>query len=84
MNNSADDAGSMLYGGKIDNCKLTGLNPHILGEVFGMLFNNNDTAYNTTSKISSNPLHMLNRSKGRQTDTENYSKSPACSTMRDS
>ena len=24
-NNSADDAGSVLYGGAIDNCKLTGL-----------------------------------------------------------
>ena len=56
--NSADDAGSVLYGGKIDHCKLTGLNSHNPGEVFDMLFKNNDTAYNTTSKISSGPLYM--------------------------
>ena len=36
-NNSADDAGSVLYGGAIDNCKLTGLDPHHSGEVFDML-----------------------------------------------
>ena len=57
-NNSADDAGSMLYGGQIDHCKLTGLKSHSPSEVFDTLFNNNDTAYNTTSKISSIPLYM--------------------------
>ena len=54
-NNTADNAGSMLYGGQIDHCKLTGLKSHSPGEVFDMLVNNND---NTTSKISSVPLHV--------------------------
>ena len=73
-NNFADNAGSMLYEGKIGNWKthwseLT----YIPGEVFGMLFNNNDTAYITTSKISSNQLYMLNRPKDWQTDAEEVS-----------
>ena len=38
-NNSADDAGSVLYGGAIDNCKLTDLDSYSSGEVFNMLFN---------------------------------------------
>ena len=55
--NSADDAGSVLYGGAIDNCKLTyGLDSHSSGEVFDMIVHNNDTDYNTTSKISSEPF----------------------------
>ena len=58
-NNSADAAGSVLYGGAIDNCKLTDLDPHSSGEVFDMLFHiKDDTDYNTTSKISSDPLHI--------------------------
>ena len=55
-NNSADDAGSVLYGGAIDNCKLTDLDSYSSGDVFNMLFHNNDTDYNTTSKISSYPF----------------------------
>ena len=55
-NNSADAAGSVLYGGAIDNCKLTGLNSHNSGEVFDMIFHNSDTDYKTTSNISSDPL----------------------------
>ena len=58
-NNSADAAGSVLYGGAIDNCKLTGLDSHNSGEVFDMIVHNNDTDYNTTSNISSNPLHIF-------------------------
>ena len=50
-NNSADAAGSVLYGGAIDNCKLTGLHSRHSGEVFDMLVHyEND---NTTSSISS-------------------------------
>ena len=57
-NNSADDAGSVLYGGAIDNCKLThDLDSYGSGDVFNWLFHiNNDL--NTTSKISSDPLHI--------------------------
>ena len=58
-NNSADVAGSVLYGGAIDNCKLNhGLDSHHSGEVFDMIVHNNDTDYNTTSNISSDPLQI--------------------------
>ena len=59
-NNSADDAGSVLYGGAIDNCKLThGLDSHSSGEVFDMIVHtDNDTEDNTTSTISSDPLKI--------------------------
>ena len=58
-NNSADDAGSVLYGGTIDSCKLThGLNSYSSGEVFDMLFPKNARDYNTASKISSYPLRI--------------------------
>ena len=53
-NNSADDAGSVLYGGAIDNCKLTGLDSYSSGEVFDMLFQYEDD--DTTSSISSDPF----------------------------
>ena len=43
-NNSAGVAGSVLYGGVIDHCKLThGLDLHSSGEVFDMLVHNNDS-----------------------------------------
>ena len=61
-NNSADDAGSILYGGAIDNCKLhlTGLDPYFSsGDVFDMLFQyEDDTDYSTTSKIASDPIYL--------------------------
>ena len=58
-NNLADDAGSVLYGGVIDNCKLThGLDSYSSGEVFDMIVHNNDTYYNTTSKISTGPIQI--------------------------
>ena len=59
-NNSADVAGSVLYGGAIDNCKLThGLDSHNSGEVFDMLVHiEDDTDYNTTSNITSQPLQI--------------------------
>ena len=58
-NNSADVAGSVLYGGTIDNCKLTPrLDSYSSGEVFDMIVHNNDTHYNTTSNISSDPLQI--------------------------
>ena len=57
--NSADVAGSVLYGGAIDNCKLMhSLDSFSSGEVFDMLVHNNDTDYNTTSNISSDPLQI--------------------------
>ena len=55
-NNSADVAGNVLFGGVVDNCKLTGLYSNkSSGEVFGMLVNTDD---NTNSNISSNPFHV--------------------------
>ena len=55
-NNSADDAGSVLYGGAVDNCKLTGQDPLPSGEVFDMLVHyENDI---TTSSISSDPFQI--------------------------
>ena len=58
-NNSADAAGSVLYGGEIDNCKLNGLESSGSGEVFDMLFQYDDDIDNTTaSKISSDPLYI--------------------------
>ena len=58
-NNFADIAGSVLYGGSIDNCKLTpGLDSYGSSKVFDMIFHNNDTDYDTTSNISSDPLRI--------------------------
>ena len=55
-NNSADVAGNVLYGGVVDNCRLTGLHSYNnSGEVFDMLVHTDD---NTTSNISSNPFHI--------------------------
>ena len=54
--NSADDAGSVLYGGAIDYCKLTDLESSSSGEVFDMLVHiEND---NTNSSVSSEPFHI--------------------------
>ena len=55
-NNSADVAGSVLYGGTIDNCNLIGMYPYISGRVFDTLFHIEDD--NTNSNISSLPFHM--------------------------
>ena len=55
-NNSADHAGSVLYGGAIDNCKLIGLDLYSSGEVFDMIVNIENTDYSTSSNISSDPL----------------------------
>ena len=58
-NNFADDAGSVLYGGAIDNCKLThGLDSNSSGKVFDMIVHNNNTYYDTTSNISSYPIQI--------------------------
>ena len=56
--NSADAAGSMLFGGAIDNCKLTGTDSYNSGEVFDKIFHNNGTIYNTTSNVSSDPIQI--------------------------
>ena len=52
-NNSADDAGGVLYGGAIDNCKLSGLNS---AKVFDMIVHYE--ADNTTSSVSSDPYQI--------------------------
>ena len=54
-NNSADAAGSVLYGGAIDNCKLAGIS-YISGRVFNKLVHIEDD--DTNSNISSLPLHI--------------------------
>ena len=58
QNNSAVVAGSVLFGGAIDNCKLTGLESYSSGEVFNMVVYIDGTDYNTTSNISSDPLYI--------------------------
>ena len=56
-NNSADTAGSVLYGGAIDKCKLTyGLDSYSSGKVFDMIVHTEDD--NSTSKISSDPFKV--------------------------
>ena len=60
-NNSADAAGSVLYGGAIDNCKLShGLDSYSSGDVFNVISHiKDDSDYSTTtSKISSDPLYI--------------------------
>ena len=57
-NNSADFAGSVLYGGAIDKCELNGVNKYSSSEVFDMLIINNDPDNNTTSNISSDPIKI--------------------------
>ena len=48
----------MLFGGAIDNCKLTGLDSYNSGEVFDKIVHNNGTIYNTTSNVSSEPIQI--------------------------
>ena len=58
-NNSADAAGSVLYGGAIDNCTLAGMDSYSSGEVFDMLVHTeDDNHYSTTSNISSYPFRV--------------------------
>ena len=58
QNNSAGIAGSMLYGGAVDNCKPTnGLDSYSSSEVFDMLVHFADDN-NTTLTISSDPLQI--------------------------
>ena len=54
-NNTADTAGSILYGGVIDKCTLRVLG-HNSGEVFDMLVQYQ--ADNTASNLSSDPFHI--------------------------
>ena len=68
-NNSGDDAGSVLYGGAIDNCKLThGLDANSSGKVFDMIVHNNDSDYNTTPSISSHPLYICSCKNNHPTE----------------
>ena len=55
-NNSADVAGSVLYGGAIDNCKLNSLESSSSSKVFDMLFQYERDK--TTSSISSDPFYV--------------------------
>ena len=57
-NTSGDDAGSVLYGGAIDNCKLTGLDSHSSGKAFDVPVHSNDTDYNAISCISSDAVQI--------------------------
>ena len=73
-NNSADAAGSVLYGGVIDNCKLTGVDPvHSSGEVFKMLVHIEGD--NTNSTISSVPIHICT-CKNNFPDCSNHGRFP--------
>ena len=61
-NNSADDAGSVLYGGAIDNYKLTefnGLDSYNSGEVFDMIVHTIDSDYISTSNSSGKVFDTL-------------------------
>ena len=52
-------AGSVLYGGAIDNCKLThDSDSQSSGKVFDMIVHTDDTDHNTTSNISSDLLQI--------------------------
>ena len=55
-NNSADAAGTILFGGTIDNCTVSSLDSHNSSEVFNKLFQYE--ADNTTSSVSSDPFHV--------------------------
>ena len=55
-NNSADDEGSVLYGGAIDNCTLNGMDTYNSGKVFDMLFQYERN--NKTSSVSSIPFRV--------------------------
>ena len=66
--NSAD-AGSALYGGAIDNCKLAGLNSYSSGEVFDMLVHYEDDI-TTNSSISSAPIGICS-CEGNHLDCSN-------------
>ena len=59
-NNYANAAGSVLYGGAIDHCKLThGLDSCSSGEVFEKIVQfEDDTKSNKTSNFSSNPFQI--------------------------
>ena len=57
IKNSADVAGSVLYGGAVDNCELTGVHSYSSSQVIDMIFLT-DTDYNLASKISSDPFHI--------------------------
>ena len=56
-NNSADFAGSVLYGGAINNCKVTSLESHSSGKLFDMLVHIEDD--DTNSSISSLPFIII-------------------------
>ena len=59
MNNYADTTGSVLYGGAIDNCTLTGMDSHSSGKVFNTIVHiENNSYHSAVSQISSEPLHI--------------------------
>ena len=69
-NNSADDAGSVLYGGAIDNCTLTGLDSNNSKDVFDILAQIEDD--NTPSNISSDPFGICSCNSSNHTKCSKY------------
>ena len=69
-NNSADDAGSVLYGGALDHCKLTGMDSSSSGVVFNMMCHIKDD--NTTSIVSSEPLSVCPCGEFRKNCKRNF------------
>ena len=67
--NFADTAGSVLYGGTIDNCTLIGLDSYNSGKVFDMLVQYERD--NKASSISSDPFRIC----PRENNTPNCSQS---------
>ena len=72
-NNSADAAGSVLYGGAIDNCKLIDLDSYSSGEVFDMIVNIDDNDYIASPEISSDPIRICLCKDNRPVCTGNLS-----------
>ena len=66
--NNIADAGSVLYGGAIDHCKLNGFDTNSSGEVFDMIIHNESN--NTSSEIFSDPFHVC-PCENNQSDCEN-------------
>ena len=60
-NNTADIAGSVLYGGAIDHCKLAGLDSHSSGELFDRIVHIEED--NTNSSIASFAFGICPREK---------------------
>ncbi len=65
QNNTAHEAGAMLYGGSVDNCSLSLINPQLVGYLepykcssSGEVFDYISTLYEQFQDISSDPLYI--------------------------